>query len=242
MEESDIYERGGYITYEPSRVEYTIYDDWSTCDMYTCAVNTSAGELGALKDFYLSMNGDFWRNNQNWNVGDPCTNQWYGVTCNTKGNIIVLHFFENHMEGILPYTFPNLIYLKHLTLANDARENELIPNPHRSTIYYWDSTIMKQMTSLQEINMQHLMMYGPLKDSFLNLVNLRYLNLGYNNLSGPITDSSAWGNLIYLKSIELMSNRIGGLMPTYWNSLPSLEYIDISYNNFTGPIVTLKAS
>ena len=59
----------------------------------------SAEELDALKIFYQKLEGANWRFKHNWLEGDPCTNQWYGVGCNTEGQVISLHFFENHMIG-----------------------------------------------------------------------------------------------------------------------------------------------
>jgi hypothetical protein len=78
--------------------------------------------------FFFATNGYYWKNNQNWLSGDPCTNYWFGVTCNYKGNIIAIHFFENHLNGIFPSNFGNLKYLQHLTIANDGREHEGVDN------------------------------------------------------------------------------------------------------------------
>jgi hypothetical protein len=112
---------------------------------------TSQSEKDALADFYHTTNGEFWRNNENWLSGDPCTNIWFGVTCNKKGNIIALHFFENHLDGILPDSISNLIYLKHFTIANDGREHEGVANNNMNSIYVWNDAITG-ITSLEEIN------------------------------------------------------------------------------------------
>ena len=45
---------------------------------------TSADEYGALVDFYSEMNGINWRLQDNWLVGDPCMNHWFGVYCNVE--------------------------------------------------------------------------------------------------------------------------------------------------------------
>jgi hypothetical protein len=199
-------------------------------------------EREALVDFYNSTQGDWWRISTNWLVGDPCQNHWYGVTCNTRGQVIVLHLFENAIDGLMPDSFKNLKYLKHLTIANDGREHEGEVNPHRNTIHYFNGKIITQLINLEEINMQHLGMHGPLSDYLSNLHKLKYLNLGYNQLSGPISNVPAWVYLKDLRFIELMSNTIGGPLPTYWNRLPNLEYVDVSYNNFTGSMLILDAA
>jgi hypothetical protein len=180
MEYSDPYERTNFLIYQPDRDLYSDFYAWSSCDMYGCTVPTSDSEKAALVDFYHSTQGDWWRINHNWLTGDPCINHWYGITCNTKGQIISFHMFENRIDGLMPDSFGDLVHLKHLTIANDGREHEFIDNPHRNSLYLWNAAVFQKLTNLEEINMQHLGMKGSLTGSLSNLFNLRYLNLGYN--------------------------------------------------------------
>jgi hypothetical protein len=85
-------------------------------------------------------------------------------------------------------------------------------------------------------------MYGYLTGSLSNLSKLRYLNLGYNQLKGPLTDDPQWAYLQQLEFIELMSNTISGPLPTAWKMLKKLSYVDVSYNNFTGPMLIFEAA
>lgn len=39
------------------------------------------GAANALKDLYNSANGVGWINSSNWNVGTPCSSNWFGVSC-----------------------------------------------------------------------------------------------------------------------------------------------------------------
>lgn len=82
------------------------------------------------------------------------------MICNRKGQIISLHFFENHLHGVLDESFGNLIYLKHLTISNDGREHENVTNIHANTLFLWNNNIMSKLINLEEINMQYLSMYG----------------------------------------------------------------------------------
>jgi hypothetical protein len=58
----------------------------------------------------------------------------------------VLHFFENHLNGIIPDSFGNLVNLKHLSIFNDGRENEGVSNPNRNTIYLWNNNAISKLT------------------------------------------------------------------------------------------------
>ena len=80
--------------------------------------------------------GDLWRINTNWNVGDPCTNYWYGVRCNYLGNVIALNFFENSLNAQNGFddTFVNLINLMHLTIINGDTEFEWHNNTNKNVI------------------------------------------------------------------------------------------------------------
>lgn len=42
---------------------------------------TPAEQISALNQFYDAMGGSGWLHTTNWNVGDPCLNQWFGVEC-----------------------------------------------------------------------------------------------------------------------------------------------------------------
>ena len=96
---------------------------------------------------------------------------------------------------MIPDSFANLVYLKHLTISNDGREFEDVPNPHMNTIYYFNCTLLSKLTSLEEINMVHLNMHGIVDSSIGSLTNLKYLNLANNLLSNSIPDGSFWQNL-----------------------------------------------
>lgn len=61
--------------------------------------------------------------------------------------------FENHIDGPMLDSFGNLKYLKHITIANDGREHEGIPNAHANTIHLWNKNVFAKLTNLEEINM-----------------------------------------------------------------------------------------
>ncbi len=43
----------------------------------------------ALIDLYDATSGQSWVNNTNWNIGDPCINNWSGVNCNSGGTTVI---------------------------------------------------------------------------------------------------------------------------------------------------------
>ena len=60
----------------------------------------SAPEDGLIA-IYNSFYGHGSWNATNWLIGDPCTNNWIGVTCNL-GDIVVLDLQGEELVGSLP--------------------------------------------------------------------------------------------------------------------------------------------
>ena len=50
--------------------------------------SVSKTELLALYDLYGSTNGMDWTDNDNWMKGDPCEDNWIGVTCDSTGSTV----------------------------------------------------------------------------------------------------------------------------------------------------------
>ena len=48
----------------------------------------------ALEDLYNSTNGIDWTHSQNWLVGDPCDNLWYGVYCSESGSVVSMYVVQ----------------------------------------------------------------------------------------------------------------------------------------------------
>ncbi|XP_028760261.1 receptor-like protein EIX2 [Neltuma alba] len=91
---------------------------------------------------------------------------------------------------------------------------------------------------IQELDLYGCNFYGQLPKSLLNLQNLKYLDLRYNNFEGSIPD---WlGQYDQLQDLELSQNLFHGIIPSSLGNISSLFYLDLSYNQLNGNIpVTL---
>ena len=68
----------------------------------------------ALSALYDSAGGGGWRNQSNWMDGEagPCTGSWYGVTCDSAGEVEGLHAVGNGLSGTLPTELGDLTSMK----------------------------------------------------------------------------------------------------------------------------------
>ena len=200
----------------------------------------------ALVALYNSTDGDNWTNNSNWKSGDPCENEWYGVTCNGGGDVTSLRLFQNHLTGTIPTDIGNLTNLLKLDLAVNPQLIGTIPEEigeleslKRLDLYRTGLTggIPLSLCSLENLERLHLysnQLTGSIPSEIGNLSKLQYLDLFSNNLTGSIPSSI--GGLKNLKSLELYGNQLTGAIPIEIGKLSNLTNLILSENNLTGTI------
>ena len=76
---------------------------------------TPPTQTQALIKFYEATNGQNWLRKENWLQSDqPCSPNWFGVTCDSDHNIVSLKLPKNNLVGSLPETLCQLQYLNTL--------------------------------------------------------------------------------------------------------------------------------
>lgn len=107
----------------------------------------------------------------------------------------------------------------------------------RNTIHKWNPNL-NQISTLEEIDLVNLDMYGILDATFSGLTSLKVLNLAHNRMTGTLPDIFA--SLPNLEVIQLSDNKFEGSLPPSLPLLPKLKYLEGFNNAFTGsvPVVT----
>ncbi len=213
----------GCLPHALSRLRY-IRSDLSLCRGGSAAAQDNAAlvarDRAALVALYRATGGRNWYSNHNW-LSDAPLQQWYGVSTNRAGRVIMLTLSRNKLKGRLPAALGNLTALQALY----AVENELsgqIPAE------------LGKLTQLSALSLGDNRLNGSIPAELGRLRNLTSLNLGVNRLSGSIP--AALGNLVNLERLVLEYNSLRGGIPRELGALHRLQKLKLEGNNLTGAI------
>ncbi|KAK7362910.1 hypothetical protein VNO77_05035 [Canavalia gladiata] len=203
-----------------------------------CVGDTDPLDVAAINSLYVALGSPLlhgWKPSG----GDPCSEQWQGVSCvfsnitslqlgglNLSGelgtnldfpSIIELDLSNNHIGGTIPSTLSPT--LRNLSLsANQLTGN--IPDA------------VSSLTQLSDLSLKDNLLNGQIPDAFLQLNGLINMDLSGNNLSGQLPPSM--GNLSSLTTLHLQNNQLAGTLFVL-QDLP-LQDLNIEKNIFSGPI------
>ncbi|KAM3744047.1 hypothetical protein ACB098_06G022300 [Castanea mollissima] len=192
---------------------------------------------------------------ESWKEGTDCCS-WDGVTCDSvRGDVIGLDLSCSLLYGTIPSN-ASLFDLPHLQRLNLAF-NYFDYSQSSSGFGRFAKNLSSSLASLtlehcrlrgslpdldifglqnlRELNLRDNSLSGEIPSSFSSLKALSYLDLGSNNLNGPI--SALFGNLTEVIQIFLDNNNFAGQIPSSLSSLEDLNVIDLSNNQFQGSIL-----
>ena len=188
----------------------------------TLFAEVSDVEREALVSLYQHTDGAHWKHNTNWMQGDPCENEWYGITCNRdKQTITKIKLNRNQLDGVIPPTLGALESLRYLSLGDNDLKGQIPAS-------------LGVLSSLRDLRLYKNCLMGQIPASLGNLSKLRTLNLSKNRLSGVIP--ATLGELSELRYLTLGGNRLMGAIPMRLGSLSNLRHLRLYSNRLTGTI------
>lgn len=181
-----------------------------------------------LVALYESTGGESWNHNENWLVGDPCENDWYGVGCGKEGEYC--DAIEDE-EG--PWEPGDLCYGPLTEIMGiDLGGNNLV-----GTIP--SALGRNNLNDLWELYLSGNDLAGNIPVELGNFTNLEYLYLDRNQLSGNVP--AELGNLTNLYGFGLYANQLTGIIPAELCNLTFVGSIDTDYNRLQNPADPLCA-
>jgi hypothetical protein len=168
----------------------------------------------ALIKLYQSTQGDQWTDNANWLTGDPCSNDWSGITCD-DGVIEVLRLAENNLVGFIPPEIGMLSDLQLLNLSLNSLTGH-IPSE------------IGNLTQLNSLYLSENHLTGPIPPTIGELINLRSFAVYNNQLTGGLPEEI--GNLDLLLGMDITGNRLNGLIPASMTNMEEFTFIFYAEN------------
>ena len=175
------------------------------CRFVSFAINTDGGK-NALRALFNSTNGQNWKNNFGWGVGNPCVHNWHGVTCES-GNVVWIDLHGNHLNGFSPAELGGLNRLRFLYLDRNQLSGSV-------------PTELGNLNSLERLFLFENQLSGIIPPDLGKLYSLEWLGLDSNQLSGPIPPEL--GKLGNLDRLDLFENQLSGAIPDALRNLTGL--------------------
>ncbi|XP_022734874.1 LRR receptor-like serine/threonine-protein kinase [Durio zibethinus] len=145
---------------------------------------------------------------ESWNSLDPTPCNWFGIHCNSDGEVVEISLKAIDLKGSLPSNFHSLRSLKTLILSSTNLTG----------------TIPKEFGDYHELNFIDLSdnsLSGEIPLEICRLSKLQSLSLNTNFLEGEIP--SEIGNLSSLVYLTLYDNQLSGEVPKSIGELRKLE-------------------
>jgi len=169
-------------------------------------------ETAALSRFYAAANGPQWPA-PSWLRGDPCNQQWWGVTCsrvdsrsfNAYRNLTSLRLSSYPADSPIPSDLADLHDLEVLILSNMNFTGHIHAD-------------LATLSNLRTLDLSYNFgLTGELPAAIADLANLERLSLINNDHTGPLPD---WLATLPLTYVDLRFNRFAGPIPGAWCTAP----------------------
>ncbi|XP_059663584.1 receptor-like protein 6 [Cornus florida] len=180
---------------------------------------------------------------------DLSVNDFVGeITSTTFDNLtqlVYLNLYNNNFLGQIPHSFRNLTQLTHLDLSLNDFKGQLpsLANLKQLRIFYMDHNKLTgqipywlvTLTHLRKLDLSSNWLHGSIPESISQLVNLEYLSLYANKLSGKIR-VDVFLTMKNLTSLFLSDNMLTLLASTSTinvnaSKLPKFKYLELASCN-----------
>ncbi|KAL4560107.1 hypothetical protein LXL04_032256 [Taraxacum kok-saghyz] len=183
--------------------------------------DTDPSDVAALVAMYQGLNSPGQLTKWSSGGGDPCGDNWKGVTC-SGSRVTEIKLPSLGLTGGIGFQLSSLTSLTEFDISNNYLGNQmpfsLPPNAQR-------------------LNFAGCGYTGSLPWSISQMASLRYLNVAHNQISGQLPDM--FGQLPSLTTLDLSSNSFTGDLPQSISLLSSANNMYLQNNQFTGSIDVL---
>lgn len=213
-----------------------------------------------LAKFHVDMAGEKWTIRDGWNALDDlisgtvslgdldgttlniCSG-WFGIICNSEGQITDLLLPNNEMYGVVPDYIFSIPTLQAFDISNNNVQMESLTGASKaqgltslvlSNVKIQSLEGIGGLTSLQQLLLDGLTIEGPMATELFDLTNLRTLHLQHGHFNGTIPTEI--GQLVLLEELNMYGMQLTGTLPPEIGALTGLRNLELSENEFSGSI------
>ncbi|XP_071742086.1 protein STRUBBELIG-RECEPTOR FAMILY 6-like [Rutidosis leptorrhynchoides] len=183
--------------------------------------DTDSSDASALNAMYQNLNSPGQLTKWSSTSGDPCGENWKGVTC-SGSRVTEIQLSSLGLSGGIGYQLSSLTSVTNFDVSNNNLGNQI---PYSLP------------PNLQRLNLAGCGYTGNLPYSISQMTSLKYLNMAGNQISGSLPDM--FGQLSALSTLDLSFNSFTGDLPQSFSLLLSATDIYLQNNQFTGSIDVL---
>ncbi|KAK9005242.1 hypothetical protein V6N11_042685 [Hibiscus sabdariffa] len=206
------------------------------------AVDEQGQALLAWKNS-LNSGGDALKS---WNSSDATPCKWFGILCNSEGEVIEVRLKGIDLQGSLPSNFQSMKSLKTLVLSSNnltgTIPKELGDYHELNLIDFSDNSIsggipleICRLNKLETLSLNTNFLEGEIPWAIGNLSSLVYLTLYDNHLSGEIPKSI--GELRNLQVLRAGGNKnLKGELPWEIGNCTNLVMLGLAETSISGRI------
>ncbi|KAI7733280.1 hypothetical protein M8C21_033698 [Ambrosia artemisiifolia] len=138
--------------------------------------DTDPSDVSALNAMFQNMNSPGQLTQWSASGGDPCDDNWKGITCSASSRVTEINLSSLGLSGGIGFQLSSLTSLTNFDVSNNNFGNQI---PYSLP------------PNLQRLNLAGCGYTGNLPYSISQMTSLKYLNVARNQISGPLPDMFA---------------------------------------------------
>ncbi|XP_074270244.1 receptor-like protein EIX1 [Silene latifolia] len=144
-------------------------------------------------------------------------------------SLVLLDIGKNRLSGVIPTCWSNVSSFSIVNLSYNKLKGRIpcFNNRTADKLGFYDHFYL---------HLNDNMLSGEIPSCLSDLTNLKFLDIGGNQLSGKMHKWFKAEKFRSLKILRLRGNKFTGTIPTHICSLPYLQLIDLGHNHFMGSI------
>ncbi|KAH6790020.1 STRUBBELIG-receptor family 6 [Perilla frutescens var. frutescens] len=183
--------------------------------------DTDPNDVSNLNLLYTSLNSAQQLTNWKASGGDPCGENWKGITC-SGSKVTEIKIPSLALSGNMGYQLDKFASLTTFDISNNILGNQI---PYQLP------------PNLQRLNLAGCGFSGGLPYSISLMSSLKYLNLSHNQIQGQVTVQ--FNSLTSLTTLDFSFNTMSDNLPQSFQSLTSINDMYLQNNQFTGTLDVL---